>query len=426
MGSIVASNVGKAFKRYPSSWARLREWLGFGPQHEDVWVLRDLSFSIGPGEAVGIIGRNGAGKSTLLKILTGTTQPSRGTVALQGRVAALLELGMGFNGEFTGRQNAYAAGLIAGMTTDEVTEQLPAIEAFAEIGSYMDEPVKHYSSGMQVRLAFSMATAVRPDILIIDEALAVGDAYFQHKCFERLKAFKAAGTTLLFVSHDPGAIKNLCERAILIDQGLISHDGQPDDAFDVYNAVIARQLANFERGKGAGGHTRSGDRRAEILSAHLARNGNQVATIATGDAAEIVVDLRINESIDDLTCGFSIRDRLGNEIFGTNSHYLQHRIVPLEPGQHHQIRFSFDRLFLGIGSYSLSISLHSRENHLSDNYDWWDRVCVFEVVKSSRLHPFVGSSFLPVSITSTVREGAIPDEAGTGPVQQGTSRHDAA
>ncbi|MDR3323168.1 MAG: ATP-binding cassette domain-containing protein, partial [Zoogloeaceae bacterium] len=190
MGSVVVSGVGKAYRQYRSRWGRLAEWLwpAGPPRHTLKWVLRDISFQVTPGEAVGIIGINGAGKSTLLKLITGTARPTTGHIALQGRVAALLELGMGFHPDFTGRQNAYMAGQLIGMERQTIARLMPEIEAFAEIGDYLDQPVRVYSSGMQVRLAFSVATALRPDVLIIDEALSVGDAYFQHKSFERIRA----------------------------------------------------------------------------------------------------------------------------------------------------------------------------------------------------------------------------------------------
>src|SRR5205085_1659835 len=209
-------------------WSRLAEWMIPGrPRHKLKWVLRDVSFSVKPGEAVGLIGINGAGKSTLLKLITGTTQPTTGGVHMEGRVAALLELGMGFHPDFTGRQNVFMAGQLLGMTVDEIARLMPEIEAFAEIGDYMDQPVRVYSSGMQMRVAFSVATARRPDILIVDEALSVGDAYFQHKSFARIRSFREMGTTLLFVSHDKSAIQALCDEAILLHGGRIAIQGDP-------------------------------------------------------------------------------------------------------------------------------------------------------------------------------------------------------
>ena len=209
MGAITVTNLGKAYKQYPTRWSRLGEWLlpSRGPRHALKWILQDVSFRVEPGEAVGLIGINGAGKSTLLKLITGTSQPSTGAVHLEGRVAALLELGMGFHPDFTGRQNVYMAGQLLGMSVAEIDALMPQIVAFAEIGDYIDQPVRVYSSGMQMRVAFSVATARRPDILIIDEALSVGDTYFQHKSFERIRQFRREGTTLLLVSHDKQAIQ---------------------------------------------------------------------------------------------------------------------------------------------------------------------------------------------------------------------------
>ena len=226
---MTVTDIGKAYRFYPSRWARLSEWLAPGtPRHELQWVLRHVTFSVAAGESVGIIGRNGAGKSTLLKLITGTTQPSEGEVRAEGRVAALLELGIGFHPEFTGRENAFMTGQLMGVSEPDIAAAMPQIEGFAEIGRYIDEPLRTYSSGMQVRLAFSVATAFRPDILIVDEALAVGDLYFQHKCYARIRQFRAEGMTLLFVSHDPGAIKSLCDRAILLDAGGVRADDRPD------------------------------------------------------------------------------------------------------------------------------------------------------------------------------------------------------
>jgi len=241
MGYLRVRNVGKAYKRYPGKWVRLAEWITGGERHEKHWVLRDISFDVAPGQAVGIIGVNGAGKSTLLKIITGTTQPTTGSVEAGGRIAALLELGMGFHPDFTGRQNVYMGGQILGLSTEQISELMPEIEAFAEIGDYIDQPLRTYSSGMQVRLAFSVATVQRPDILIVDEALSVGDAYFQHKSFNRIREFREQSTTLLIVSHDRSAIQSLCDRAVLLERGFVIKDGYPEEVMDFYNAIIAEK-----------------------------------------------------------------------------------------------------------------------------------------------------------------------------------------
>lgn len=245
MGHILVNNVGKAYKKYSSRFGRLIEWVSpFNTtKHSKIWVLKDISFKVNPGEAVGIIGINGAGKSTLLKLITGTIQPTIGSVSLTGRVAALLELGMGFHPDFTGRQNVYMSGQLLGLTTADIERLMPDIEDFAEIGEYIDQPVRVYSSGMQMRLAFSVATAVRPDILIVDEALSVGDAYFQHKSFDRIRKYRLEGTTLLLVSHDKAAIQSICDRAILLNAGKIEMEGQPEAIMDCYNALLAEKAS---------------------------------------------------------------------------------------------------------------------------------------------------------------------------------------
>lgn len=239
MGYIRVQGIGKAYKRYPHKWGRAAEWLGLGQHHSLHWVLRGITLEVNSGEAVGIIGLNGAGKSTLLKIITGTTRATEGRVEVGGRVAALLELGIGFHPELTGRQNVWNSARLAGLPPEVISAVMPDIEAFADIGDYMDQPVRTYSSGMQVRVAFAVATAVRPDILVVDEALAVGDVFFQQKCFERIREFRAAGTTLLFVSHAMNTIYSLCQRAVLLDAGRLVCDDSPRVVIDLYNAHVA-------------------------------------------------------------------------------------------------------------------------------------------------------------------------------------------
>ena len=241
MSLISISNLGKAYRTYQSEWQRIGRLLGLSvrPANE-TWVVRNVTIDIQPGEAVGIVGKNGAGKSTLLKMITGTLQPTEGHVHINGRIAAILELGMGFNSELSGRQNAYHAAGLMGFSAKQIQDAIPQIEAFAEIGDYFDEPVRTYSSGMQMRVAFAVATVYRPEILIIDEALSVGDTYFQHKSFNRIREFQKEGTTLLFVSHDTGAILSLCDRAIMLSAGEIDAQGAPNVVMDYYNAQIVK------------------------------------------------------------------------------------------------------------------------------------------------------------------------------------------
>ncbi len=402
MGYLRVRNLGKAYKRYPNNRARLLEWLNPDRQrHRQHWALRGVSFEVSPGEAVGIVGNNGAGKSTLLKMIVGTTQPSEGTIELGGRVAALLELGIGFHPEFTGRQNTYMGGQILGLGGQRITELLPEIEAFAEIGDYLDQPVRTYSSGMQVRLAFSVATAVRPEILIVDEALSVGDVYFQHKSFERIRQFRDAGTTLLFVSHNPGAVKTLCDRALLLDQGLMVRDGAPDEVLDYYNALIAKQAEyTIRQAEGLGGKvaTRSGNRQAEIIEVDVMYLGESARAIPQGAAVVIRVIAAAHEEIAELTVGILVRDRLGNDVFGTNSWHHGRSLRTVQAGGRVQAEFAIPALNLGIGNYSLTVALHRGDAHISQNYDWWDRVLVFQVTPSE-LPRGIGSTYLPAVVT---------------------------
>lgn len=400
MGTIRIHNLGKAYKNYPSRKARLLEWLvpGHKPRHQQVWVLQDISFDVAAGEAVGILGINGAGKSTLLKMICGTTQPTTGTVQLQGRVAALLELGMGFHPDFTGRQNVYMAGQLLGMQEAEIAGLMPEIERFAEIGAYIDKPVRVYSSGMQVRLAFSVATAVRPDILIIDEALSVGDAYFQHKSFNRIREYRQAGTTLLIVSHDKTAIQSICDRAILLNAGRLAMQGTPEAVTDYYNALIAEQdnyCVRQEEGIDGRVLTVSGTGEATVSEIVLCNaRGQPVEVIDVGQPVTLEIRVRAHADIPRLVLGYMIKDRLGQPVFGTNTHYLEQAIEEVQAGQEICYRIHFDAN-LGEGSYSVSTALVSTENHLQNNYEWRDLALVFTVTNASK-PAFVGTSWMPV------------------------------
>jgi lipopolysaccharide transport system ATP-binding protein len=397
---IAVDNLSKRYKRYPHRWARLGEWLSGGrwTRCESRWVLRGVSFTVRGGEAVGVVGANGAGKSTLLKILAGTTQPSGGSVALSGRVAALLELGMGFHPDFTGRQNAIMGCQMLGMSAAEVQTQLPAIVDFAELADALDQPLRNYSTGMQMRLAFSVATAVRPDVLIVDEALSVGDAYFQHKSMHRIRTYRAQGTTLLFVSHDPAAVKSLCDRALLLDRGLLLRSGPPDAVLDYYNALVAQREhdAGIEQHGDPGQTvTRSGNGRARIASVEMTDSDQRVRrTFQVGDAARISCHIDFRADIEAPTVGILVRDRLGNDVFGTNTYYLNVVEPRICAGERLTATFA-TRLNLGPGSYSLTVAVHTDRSHCEESFDWWDRALVFEVVPSGTVH-FLGSALLPI------------------------------
>jgi lipopolysaccharide transport system ATP-binding protein len=398
---LKVEELGKAFREYRMEWQRMAGWFGVHRKAAtETWVLRDINFQVFAGECVGIVGQNGAGKSTLLKLVTGTLRPTEGSVRVAGRIAAILELGMGFNPELTGRDNARYTGGLMGLSPTEIDTIIPAVEDFAEIGDYFDQPIRTYSSGMQVRLAFSVVTAIRPEVLIIDEALSVGDAYFGHKSMARIRKFRDEGTTLLFVSHDPGAVQLLCDRAILLDRGKMLMDAAPTEVMDYYNALIAaRENSTVEvKHLGAGAvQTVSGTGEADVESiAMYNAAGEAVEYVNVGEAVELRVTARIRGAIPRLIFGYMIKDRLGQPVFGTNTHYTQQAVEGLESGQAVEFRVAFPMNF-GPGTYSISTALCSTETHLVNNYEWRDLALMFTVANQNRVQ-FIGSAWVPPKI----------------------------
>jgi lipopolysaccharide transport system ATP-binding protein len=395
--ALIVDDIGKSYREYSSELQRFANWFGarVAPATEN-WVLRHIGFKVSAGEAVGIIGQNGAGKSTLLKLITGTTLPSEGVVTSMGRVSALLELGLGFNPELSGRENArHAAGLM-GLQETEIDSLIAGIEEFAEIGVYFDQPMRTYSSGMQMRIGFSVATAVRPDILIVDEALAVGDAHFVHKCFQRIRQYREAGTTLLIVSHDPTAIQTLCDRAILIDRGRLLLDGSPQEVFDYYNALIAEKENGAITTRREDGFvaTESGTGEARVEKLGLFdEHGERVEYVGVGNVVTLRTAVRIVEDVDRLVFGYMIRDRLGQPIYGTNTYHTNQSLSDLVAGEKVEFRATFPAN-LGVGSYSISVALTAAENHLVRNFQWKDLALLFTVANVN--HPvFVGLAHIP-------------------------------
>ncbi len=398
MSVLRAEAIAKSFRAPRTEWHRVLSWfLPARALRHEKRILHDIDFEVGAGEAVGIVGQNGAGKSTLLKILAGTMQPTGGKVHVDGRVAALLELGMGFNPDMTGRANALNTAGLMGFSRAQAEAALPAIEDFAEIGDYFDQPIRIYSSGMQVRLAFAVATAFRPEILIIDEALSVGDAYFQHKSFDRIRQFRAAGTTLLLVSHDRAAVVALCDRAILIDKGTIRMDGHPESVLDLYNALIAEKEGyTVSQTIGADGRARtvSGTGEAAIDKvALLDETGAETDIVKVGARVTLRVDASLAARIPGLVVGYMIKDRLGQPVFGTNTHHLGRPMQALDAGEKLSLRFTFDVNF-GEGNYSLAVALHEGDTHLGRNYCWQDLALTFSVVNTAQPR-FVGMAWAP-------------------------------
>jgi len=405
-GHIVVNNMGKKYKCYPNRWTRLGEWLSWGKYqgHKATWVLRNLSFEVKDGESLGIIGVNGAGKSTLLKLLTRTSAPSEGSVEISGRVSALLELGMGFHQDFTGRVNALMTCQMMGYSSEEAHDLIEEIREFSELGDYLDQPVRVYSTGMQVRLAFSAATVTRPEILIVDEALSVGDAYFQHKCIRRIREYREQGTTLLFVSHDPGAVKSLCNRAILLDGGSIIKDGAPDSVLDYYNSVIARKKNDEEihqvEGKEGRISTRSGNGNARIMVVDMTKvDGHSVRSFLVGEQVHLCCSAQFYKDMDNPTVGILLRDRMGNDVYGTNTSHLGYNDLSVKKGDSLEVIFTVG-LNIGPGNYSVCVAIHAGDSHLVENCDWWDQCLVFQVIAGEG-SPFVGVAALPATVEIT-------------------------
>lgn len=401
MPILHVERLGKTYFSYRSELARVLSWFELTSKSAvRHCVLRDVSFTILPGEAVGIVGQNGAGKSTLLKIITGTQRPTTGKVQVNGRIGSILELGMGFNPEFTGRQNAYHSAGLMGFSRAEIESVMVDIEKFSEIGEYFDQPVNNYSSGMQMRVAFSVVTAFRPELLIVDEALSVGDTYFQHKSFDRIRKFQERGTSLLLVSHDRSAIQSLCNRAILLDKGAVIKDGSPETVMDYYNALIAEKenteikVKSLEDGRV---QTTSGTGEAKVEDIQLLdMDGSSIKLVNVGNPISIDIKVKVYANIPTLVLGYMIKDRLGQTMYGTNTWHTGQTMSGLVAGDllTYRIRFPMN---LGPGTYSISTALVSTETHLANNYEWRDLSYVFEVANIDRTK-FVGSSWLHPTI----------------------------
>jgi|CZKI01.1.fsa_nt_gi lipopolysaccharide transport system ATP-binding protein len=388
----------------------------------DFYALRDVSFCIRRGEATGIIGRNGSGKSTLLQLIAGTLMPTAGSVRTSGRISALLELGSGFNPDFTGRENVFLNGAIYGFTHAEMDTRMDEVTAFADIGEFIDQPVKTYSSGMMMRLAFAVAVNVQPDVLIIDEALAVGDVFFSQKCFQRIREIVHRGATLIFVSHDMGAVQSLCDRALLLNQGSLMFDGVPEDCVSRYFNL---HKVSMKSGQSvAGKHppvnpavlnsVRSGD----ILSTAKSRHGDKALEIA----AAVVVDghgaatwdfemmhraavrmhLRANAEIKRPSAGIQLHDRMGNLVFAAGTPQLRFPLPALSKGEEILLEFRI-ALSLQPGAYTLSLDAAEFDEDNPNVGAFYDRIGGLGPLNvgnfGSGALPFYGIAQLPMDIS---------------------------
>ena len=426
--ALRVEGVSKLYRIYNRPYDRLKETLTRGRRkcHREFWALKDISFAVEAGTTTGIIGPNGSGKSTLLQIITGTLEPTHGTVWHEGRIAALLELGAGFNMEFTGIENIFMNASLMGFSRSQTEAMLPEIERFAELGPFIHQPVKIYSSGMYVRLAFSVAISASPQILIIDEALAVGDAVFQHRCMRRIKEMQESGVTIFFVSHDPSAIRALCSRALLLSAGHLEADGKPIDVLNRYQKIImAREEAfaadspppinvepeeslstEYEESGPLSYTYRHGDGSAEILRVELLdRSRHPIALVETGDSLCVRLRLLFHADVQDPVCGFMIRNRHGIHLYGTNTQLQELNFGPVRRGEMVEVTFEFN-CWLAPDSYSLAVAAHSPD---AISFDWLDGAYFFQVMSGRSME---GVANLNASVV-TRRMGFRPSQSET-------------
>ena len=377
---VSVQHVSKVYHLYKRPVDRIVEVLPFARRrHADFWALRDVSLEAGKGEIVGIVGPNGSGKSTLLQIVSGILRPTSGRVRAGGRIAALLELGAGFNPEFTGRENVFLNSEIMGLSRKEVERAFPSIAAFAEIGDYIERPVKEYSTGMYVRLAFATAIHVDPEILIVDEALAVGDAIFANRCVRKLEELRERKITILFVSHDLGMVKRLAHRALLMLEGRVFAEGSPRDVVNryvglVHDREVAQQARERETGTASFRHGDGASRIEEIQL--LNASGQPATTVVSGEPVTVRVRAQFERRSENPIVGMLIRNRLGLDVFGTNTRLEQRRLGAFEPGDTLELDFRFDCL-LTRQEYTLTVATQHWDG-LSQ--DWLDDALSFTVV----------------------------------------------
>ena len=379
--AIEVKDVDKVYKLYEKPSDRIKEALGLGKsiRHTDHKALSDVNMTIYQGETVGIIGTNGSGKSTILKIITGVLNPTAGEVKVNGRISALLELGAGFNMEYNGIENIYLNGTMIGFSEKEIDEKLQSILDFADIGDYVYQPVKTYSSGMFVRLAFAVAINIDPEILIVDEALSVGDVFFQAKCYHKFEEFKAMGKTILFVSHDLSSIAKYCDRVVLLNQGVKLGEGAPKEMIDTYKQVLVGQyqlpdcsandnlLEDEDIRKLASGQNVNpelleyGSKKAEIVEYFFTDNkGVPTSAVVKGSRFTIHMKVEIKEDIQAPIFAFSIKNIKGTEITGTNTMFEKAFLEPVKAGDIKEITFEQEMNLQG-GEYLLSLGVTGYE-----------------------------------------------------------------
>jgi homopolymeric O-antigen transport system ATP-binding protein len=414
MDAVNVENISKNYRIYAKPSHRLRELVLRKKLHRDFWALKSVSFKVKPSSTFGVIGENGSGKSTLLQIIAGTLQPSAGSIRLGGRVAALLELGAGFNPEFTGRENIFLNGAIMGLSQSQIRKKLADIERFAEIGSFIDQPVKTYSSGMYVRLAFAISISVDPEILLVDESLSVGDVYFQQRCMWKIRQMKQEGKTILFVSHDLAAVKNLCDKALWLEQGEIRMTGEPEAVVSRYLAAMTQRRDNYTLEASSTPKAESpavvvpaevvddsvrsipnvdhrwGNGRAEILGIQLLdREGKVVETIDHGERLTLRLSARFKGPVNRPNLGFIMRNRLGEDIAATNTSAEGMVLSPAGPNQTYTVDFHMTLPLLHPGNYCFSVAVADGTHEEYVICDWVDNAISLVLTKKEVVYGYL-------------------------------------
>lgn len=434
MPIIRTGALSKCFRIYKHPSDHLKELLSFGrhEHHRKFWAVRDVSIEIERGCCLGIIGENGSGKSTLLRMIAGVIRPTSGEVVVDGRVSALLELGAGFNPEFTGRENIFLNAAIMGFTDEQTREEIPSIEQFAEIGEFVDRPVKTYSSGMFVRLAFAVAIHMKPDVLIVDEALAVGDYFFQQRCIRRIQQLKEQGVTIVFVSHDLQAVRTLADRTIWMEHGQVHLDGKTDAVAAKYlAAMVTRGRKEVMESRAVGEplalsedvglseealarmpdfvttisniDNRFGNGRAQLRGiAVFGREGDPVSSVAQGDRICVRISAEFLDDIDLPNVGMIIRNRLGQDVLGTNLLVEGTSLPPATRGGRISVDFTMDLPMLQGGFYYVTAAVADGPLDQYEMCDWIDNACAIEIVQHTMTHGYL-------RVPTGVRVGVISE-----------------
>ena len=414
MGSIHIRNVSKSYPIYARPADRLKELLTGNRRsyHRDFWALRDVSLEVPKGMTFGLVGQNGSGKSTLLQLIAGILQPTSGEVAVEGRVSALLELGSGFNPEFTGRENVFLNGAILGLSNQEMERLYPAIESFAEIGDFIHQPVKTYSSGMIVRLAFAVAITVDPEILLVDEALAVGDIYFRQRCMRKIHELNRRGVTILFVSHAAADVKSLAQQVAWLDQGRLVECGDADPVISHYLAAMVQKDSAYrkqlsprgEANAGSRGRVlapeiveripnvdyRYGNRAAEILGiAVLSEDGEELALLPQNATIVVRISVKVHSEVAMPNVGFLIRNHLGVDLAGTNTVLEETDLPPFLPGDVYTFDFHLQLPELYPGHFSFTPAVANGTLDTYEMCDWIENAITLQAEKGRLVYGYL-------------------------------------